>query len=325
LLCRRDATDAGEAAVEELRVGERLATAYGGSRPIVWIGHRALNAAAHPAPEKVWPVRVSAGAFGADQPTRDLWLSPGHSVAVSGVLIPIGHLINGRSVVQVEAEEVEYFHVELDCHDIVLAEGLPAESYLDAGNRSDFANGGAFVTAHPEFAPRACDETCLRLVHEGPQVVAARALLLAQLAERGDALTTAADAHLVADGLRIAPMPLGARRFAFVLPEGCKTIELRSRTYVPAHAELANPDRRRLGLCVGRLQIDGDEMALDDATLGDAGWHEAERRDDHIDRRWTRGAAPLPAGARLVIVDLAGDGYYWREPRPCVVAGVEAA
>ena len=37
---------------------------------------------------------------------------------------------------------IEYFHVELDRHDVLFAEGLAAESYLDTGNRGLFANGG---------------------------------------------------------------------------------------------------------------------------------------------------------------------------------------
>ena len=37
---------------------------------------------------------------------------------------------------------VDYYHVELNEHAILLAEGLPAESYLDTGNRGFFANPG---------------------------------------------------------------------------------------------------------------------------------------------------------------------------------------
>ena len=139
---------------------------------------------------------------------------------------------------------------------------------------------------------------------------------------QGVELTTDADAHIFADGRRIAPMRLGERRLGFLMPERCETIELRSRTFVPAHTELANSDARRLGLCIGRLQIDGEDLALDDATLEASSWHEIERSGNHIARRWTRGAARLPAGARLAIVDLAGDGYYWREPAPRPVASV---
>jgi hypothetical protein len=79
----------------------------------------------------VWPVRVAAGAFGPARPTRDLYLSPDHAVFVEDVLIPIRCLVNGDTVVQCPVDEITYYHVELACHDIVLAEGLTVESYLD--------------------------------------------------------------------------------------------------------------------------------------------------------------------------------------------------
>ncbi len=168
-------TERGEIAVENLRVGDLAVTASGVLRPIVWIGHRRVDISRHPDPASVWPVRVSADAFGEGLPQRDLWLSPGHSVACDAALIPISCLLNGRSVVQIEQERVEYWHVELDAHDILLAEGMPAESYLDCGNRTGFANGGAFVEAHPDFRPKHWAETCLPMFNAGPQVAAAKA------------------------------------------------------------------------------------------------------------------------------------------------------
>ena len=64
---------------------------------------------------------------------------------VDGVLIPIRHLVNGRSIREQPVEAVTYWHVELDRHDIMLAEGLPCESYLDTGNRAAFANGATIA------------------------------------------------------------------------------------------------------------------------------------------------------------------------------------
>src|ERR1019366_10641252 len=63
--------------------------------------------------------------------------------AAPGVLIPIRYLVNGRSIAQEARDEVTYWHVELARHDILLAEGLPAESYLDTGNRDAFADNAA--------------------------------------------------------------------------------------------------------------------------------------------------------------------------------------
>ncbi len=81
-------------------------------------------------------MRVKAGAFEDARPRRDLWLSPDHAVFVDDVLIPIKRLINGTSIAQVPVEEVTYYHVALGRHDVILAEGLPTESYLDRGDRS---------------------------------------------------------------------------------------------------------------------------------------------------------------------------------------------
>ena len=313
-------TDRGEIAVEDMRIGDFVVTAAGELRPILWIGHRHIDISRHPAPRTVWPVRVATGAFGENLPRRDLWLSPGHSVACEGVIMPISCLINGRSVSQIEQNRVVYWHVELDAHDIILAEGLPAESYLDCGNRTAFANGGAFVEAHPDFQPKHWAATCLPLVLEGPQVVTTKARILARLADEGHSINQEADAHIVVDGLRIEPTHLSETRLAFALPPGGVKITLRSNRCAPAHVVAESSDVRELGLCVGRLEIDGSSVSLDcDKTCG-LGWHEAEFADRRFTHRWTTGATPLRAGACNVILDLAGVGFYWCKPEGCAVA-----
>src|SRR6202044_367034 len=98
----------------------------------------------------------------------------------------------------VKQNRVKYRHVEVDAHDILLAEGLPAESYLDCGNRTAFVNGGAFAEAHPDFQPKHWAATCLPLVNHGPPVVTTKARLLARLAEQGHAINQETDAHIVA-------------------------------------------------------------------------------------------------------------------------------
>jgi hypothetical protein len=319
--CRgtRIATSRGDVAVEDLRIGDLALTQDGALRPVVWIGRRAIEITRHPAPRDVRPVLIAAGAFGEKMPRRDLWVSPGHNIAAEGALMPACALVNGISVRQVEAPRVEYFHVELDAHDILLAEGLPAESYLDCGNRTDFSNGGAFVAAHPDFKPRHWAQTCLPLVKEGPEVERTKARLLGVLQERGHELTAEADACVIADGARIAPVLLSENRLAFFLPEPLRDIVLNSRAFTPAHVLPASTDDRSLGLCVARVQIDGEDIALDAADLAE-GWHDPEGGDGAPARRWTNGAARLRPGARFVIVDLGGSGLYWRAPGDAVVA-----
>ena len=303
-------TSRGEVAIEALAVGDLLVTASGALRPVRWLGRRALDCARHCDPASVWPVRVRAGAFGDGLPHRDLWLSPGHNIVSEGVLLPVLGLVNGLSVAQVEAGRLEYWHVELDAHDIVLAEGLPAESYLDAGNRNAFDNGGAFVEAHPDFRPRHAADTCLPLALEGPAMTATRARLLARVAAQGFGLTHDADPHILVDGRRVEPMWLGRTRLAFALPPGGREIALHSRAFIPAHVVADTTDPRALGLCVGALQIDGAHMTLSRRHAPMPGWHEAEFDGGRFLHRWTDGAAPLRPGARVVIVDLAGEGTY---------------
>ena len=174
------ATSRGDIAVEDLRIGDRatLARGPGSHAGVRWIGRRSIDCAGHPRPHDVWPVRVAAHGFGAGLPARDLWLSPDHAVFIDGVLIPVRCLLNDATVVQKHTSCITYFHVELPCHDMLLAEGLPCESYLDVGNRAAFENGGVVMQAHPDFASatwEACG--CAPLVVSGPKLEAARLLV----------------------------------------------------------------------------------------------------------------------------------------------------
>jgi Hint domain len=149
----RVATDHGDVLVEQLRVGDIVMTGDGQLQAIQWIGHRDTDCGRHPDPRLVWPVRIAAHAFGHGLPRRAVLLSPDHAVFIDGVLVPIKHLINGTTIVQHEVARVTYYHVELPRHDVMLAEGLPVESYLETGNRTAFENGGGVMQLHPHFAP----------------------------------------------------------------------------------------------------------------------------------------------------------------------------
>jgi hypothetical protein len=315
----RLAVPEGTVAVEDLTVGTMVLTAGGDSRPVQWIGHRNVNCSQAKQPAAVWPICIQASAFADGQPSRDLWVSPGHHVLVADVLIPAEKLVNGATIVQVPREHVHYWHVELDRHDVMLAEDLPAESYLDVGNRSSFINGGAFIDAHPDFKPRKWAEACAPQVLEGDLLEQVRTSLLSRARHLGYEVSAEPDAHIVADGQRVDPIALGENRLAFLLPAQCSTIELRSRSFVPAHVFAANSDWRSLGLCVGRLQLDGVDLALADAATFAEGWHPLESNGKGTHWRWSCERVPLPAGSRLILIDLAGRGSYWNRPRavPC--------
>ena len=171
----RISTERGEIAVESLLVGDKVVVLSGnGPAEVIRVGRRSVNCARHPRPQKVWPVRIAAGAFGPGQPCRDLLLSPDHAVFVRDMLVPAKHLINGTSIAQVPVNEVTYYHVELPHHDVLIAEGLPAESYLDTGSRANFADA-VVMSLHPDFSSRAWEAAgCAPLVVTGPILDAVR-------------------------------------------------------------------------------------------------------------------------------------------------------
>lgn len=146
-------TETGPAAVEDLRVGDRVLTEKGGREPILWLGQRAVDYRSHPRPASVWPVRIAKGAFGDNLPSRDLFVSPDHALYWNGVLIPAKRLVNGTTIRQMRVQRVAYHHIELARHNVIFAEELPAETYLDTGDRAKFS-GGQVTTLHPDFAAR---------------------------------------------------------------------------------------------------------------------------------------------------------------------------
>jgi hypothetical protein len=159
----------GPMPVEHLTPGMRVLTQRGDAVEIVWIGQRDVDCRQHPDLGTVCPVRVLAGAFRPGTPSRDLWLSPDHAVFVEGVLIPVHRLINGGTIRQMAVPAVTYYHVELPHHDVILAEDLPVESYLDTGNRANFSNSGGAVRLFPDFSARMWEMAgCAPLVMTGP-------------------------------------------------------------------------------------------------------------------------------------------------------------
>jgi hypothetical protein len=180
----RIATAGGWAKVEDLRVGDLVSTSDGRSQPIVWVGSRTVDCSRHPRPETVWPVRVRAGAFGEHVPTQDLYLSPDHAVFVNGALVPVKLLVNGNSITRIKRAHITYHHVELPEHEVILAENLTVESYLNTGDRTNF-DGNRTIRLHPDFAAQQTPHAALTwetkgaapLVMAGARLKAARAVV----------------------------------------------------------------------------------------------------------------------------------------------------
>jgi len=251
--------------VEALSVGDEVTILGGSVEKIVWIGHRTIITNTHPRPESVYPVLITAGALGAGLPRRDLLVSPDHAMYLDGHLIPAKALTNGFSIRQVRRRTITYYHIELTRHAVLFAEGAAAESYLDTGNRAAFENGGPTIQLHPDFAQTLREQFgCAPFAEAGPAVEAVRQRLLDRA---GIACTAEAD------------LTISYKNGSAIIA---------SRSAIPGELTADPRDRRRLGVKIAALEVDGATIPLGHAALRQ-GWHAPEP-----DGRWTNGRAVMP-------------------------------
>ncbi len=284
----RIATPSGEMPVEELAVGDRVRTASGRIRPIVWIGTGRVLAT-RGRRSAATPVIVRKGALADNVPARDLRVTKGHSLFIDDVLIPVEFLVNHRTILwDDQAREVTIYHIELETHDVLVANGAPAESYRDDGNRWLFQNENAGWTLPPQ-------PPCAPVVTGGPVVDAAWRRLQERAGPRkGLPLTDHADLHLVVDGKRVDAIERRDEMLVFRLNARPQAVRIRSRAAVPQELGLAR-DARPLGVALRRIVLAQSrrQSAIDaNAPSLVSGFHAFEP-DNGI--RWTDGDAIVPA------------------------------
>jgi hypothetical protein len=273
------ATAAGSVAVESLEAGDIVLTASGETTAVTWIGHRRFSLATRP---DVAPIRIRAGALAAGVPSRDLLVSPEHAMGLDGKLLPARLLVNGSTIIRdTSMAEITYFHVELPHHDLLLAEGAAAESWLDTGNRGMFANAVGPVELHGDFAPDLASEAwrtraCAPLVEGGVALAMIRARI------EGRAVATGAGA--------------GATQTLWLETVGVHSVTLPANSTglvrLASIAARAPGDHRRLGAGITRVVINGETLSLDDGRLA-LGFHGIEACGK---LRWTDGQALLDLG-----------------------------
>uniref|UniRef100_UPI00263940EA Hint domain-containing protein n=1 Tax=Acidocella sp. TaxID=50710 RepID=UPI00263940EA len=134
------ATPEGTILVEDIKPGDMLMTANG-AKPVRWIGQSHIHTR-FADPLRSLPIRIRQGALGDGLPQRDLLLSPDHAIHVDGILVQASALVNGSSIIRDYdvPESFTYYHVELDSHELLLAEGVDAESFVDNVDRMHFHN-----------------------------------------------------------------------------------------------------------------------------------------------------------------------------------------
>ena len=158
-------TPSGNRLVQELQIGDEVQTPSG-HKTIKWIGYNKFTKEEGRSwQDAVKPIRVARFAIDDNTPNRDLYLSPLHCVFLNEALIPVMYLINEATITPgapSEMSAIEYYHIDLDTHEVIYAEGALVESFFDDGsNREYFSNfvqyerlyGGEHQSRMTPFAP----------------------------------------------------------------------------------------------------------------------------------------------------------------------------
>ena len=165
-------TPQGERRIEDLQPGDMVWTMDSGPQPVRWTGRRRL-----PASGSFAPVRFEAEAIGN---VRTLEVSQNHRILRSGsaiellfgtseVLVPAKFLLNDINVSLRETGWVDYVHILFDKHQVIWANGTPAESLLpgdvDAADEAASASEAELLAIFPDLAgePTTPDADAARL------------------------------------------------------------------------------------------------------------------------------------------------------------------
>ena len=142
------ATPDGDKAIETFQAGDRVLTRDGRSVPVVWVARQAVS---NPRAVELGrcPVRIEAGALGPGLPAAPLTVTGDHALLFGDLLINAGALVNGTSIRLVPLAEMPtkftWWHLELEEHEAVMANGVAAESFVDYNGRSGFDNYGEYL------------------------------------------------------------------------------------------------------------------------------------------------------------------------------------
>ena len=146
-------TSEGELAVETLEIGDFVRLADGREVPVKWIGRQTVSTRFGPA-ERLMPVRFAAGSLGDGLPHSDLTVTADHGMLVDGIICHAGALVNGTTITRVPLSEMgesfTVYHVETETHEIILANGAPAETFIDNVSRRVFDNYAEFEALYGE-------------------------------------------------------------------------------------------------------------------------------------------------------------------------------
>lgn len=286
--------------IESLHVGESLVTATGDFAVAKWVGRRVVSCKAKGFSEGHRPVRIRAGALGHGRPFKDLLVSPGHRIHfafIDDIFVPANALINGSTIVFETVDEVEYWHIECEQHTAVLANGVSAETYIDVGNRSFFADHDV-TELFGDLSEEINGRECFPVIANGPVLDSIRQLINARAVSLGWSVGYM-DADVYLDDGEQKRRPYFKNDdlmvFRFSMPAG--DVHLRSNIDIPAYVDQLSGDSRELGIMIQGGAVIGNcgtVRSFDMSVIDWEGLHGSEQNEDGP-FQWSDGMVVLPA------------------------------
>ncbi|GBQ85565.1 outer membrane protein [Asaia krungthepensis NRIC 0535] len=295
-------TEHGEVPVDKLQPGDPIACVTPDGivyRPARSIEREQNMLQPHlPVDQSGYPVRICAGALSDNTPHTDLLVTAEHCLLLEGKFVPVRMLVNDRTITYDTTRPVyDYYHIELEEHAIIIANGVETESFLDTGEAMRFATlrqapaGKTWKTdgAAPLETGREAIEPLYRKIAERASELFGVHLAGLRQISHDSRLTLATD-----KGDLLKPLRWNGQICVFRLPPGVASVRIISRTGRPCDS--IGPfvdDRRRLGVKIAEIMHYSPRASvsltshLQNPVM--EGWHEIEGGPS----RWTDGMGHL--------------------------------
>lgn len=322
----------GEVAVENIKVGDQVFIHTEEEGPsfqsVTWVGAKQCDVdPSMPNDQANYPIRILKNALGNNIPYKDMLVTSEHCLFINGQFIPVRMLVNNRSIYYDQSIlSYTYYHIELEKHAVIMADGALTESYLDTGNHTfsylntddpinfnQIKKSWEYDAAAPLVVERQIVEPIFDQYHHRAETLGIK------LKYKKPLLTDDMDLHLITDQGEIIRTTLECKNnhHIFILPAAVESVRIMSRSSRPC--DTIGPfvdDRRNLGVLIGKISLFNNQTTMTiDHHLKEKdlfGWNNLEPSSC----RWTNGNAYLSLQnfstelKKIMIIQILASGPY---------------